>query len=71
MKKVNGEWKTIGTFNQEDYPKLCTDCYGDLGGTEGGHINTIGLDYDGNLIINQRNWDTFFKIKEPKILTGQ
>ena len=66
MKKVNGEWKTIGTFNQEDYPKLCTDCYGDLGGTEGGHINTIGLDYDGNLIINQRNWDTFFKIKRTE-----
>lgn len=66
MKKINGEWKTIGTFNQEDYPKLCTDCYGDLGGTEGGHINTIGLDYDGNLIINQRNWDTFFKIKRTE-----
>lgn len=70
MKKVNGEWKTIGTFNQEDYPKLCTDCYGDLGGTEGGHINTIGLDYDGNLIINQRNWDTFFKIKRTENADG-
>lgn len=65
-KKINGEWKTVGEFHQEDYPELCTECFGDMGIEVGSHNNTITLDYDGNLIFNQRNWDTFVKIKRTE-----
>lgn len=65
-KKINGEWKIVGEFHQEDYPELCTECFGDMGIEVGSHNNTITLDYDGNLIFNQRNWDTFVKIKRTE-----
>ena len=65
-KKISGEWKTVGEFHQKDYPELCTECFGDMGIEVGSHNNTITLDYDGNLIFNQRNWDTFVKIKRTE-----
>ena len=27
------------------------------------HINTLGFDYDGNIILNCRNWDAWIKIR--------
>ena len=69
-KKIDGEWKTVGEFHQEDYPELCTECFGDMGIEVGSHNNTITLDYDGNLIFNQRNWDTFVKIKRVENSDG-
>lgn len=69
-KKINGEWKTVGEFHQEDYPELCTECFGSMGSEAGSHNNTITLDYDGNLIFNQRNWDTFVKIKRVENSDG-
>jgi len=65
-RQSDGSWKNVGKFIATDYPQLCTDAYGDLG-TLGdltdNHQNTVTLDYDGNLIINQRNWDTWLKIR--------
>lgn len=66
LKKENGTWKVIGNFKSYDYPTLYTDAFGNLGengGTLDTHQNTIELDYDGNLLLNLRNWDTFLKIK--------
>ena len=66
LKKIDGTWKLVGQFTAADYPELCTDAFGELG-TIGdiidSHSNTITLDYDGNLIINCRNWDTFIKVR--------
>lgn len=73
-KKIDGEWKIIGEFNVVDYPQLCTDAYGDLGNSfanvTDSHYNTIDLDYDGNLILNLRNWDTFLKIRRVENQDG-
>lgn len=63
IKKTGGEWKVVGKFKQTDYPELCTDAFGELGGVVNTHTNTLTLDYDGNLIYNDRNWDTFVKIR--------
>lgn len=66
LKKVNGQWKLVGQFTLVDYPQLCTDVFGNLGTEDDiidSHGNTITLDYDGNLILNCRNWDTFMKIR--------
>ena len=41
-----------------------------MGSEAGSHNNTITLDYDGNLIFNQRNWDTFVKIKRVENSDG-
>lgn len=61
--KQNGEWKSVGWFAVTDYPQLCTDAFGEMGDAVDSHPNTIGLDYDGNLILNMRNWDTWIKIR--------
>ena len=64
MKKTNGVWKGVGTFNSVDYPQLCTDAFGNLDTKPiANHQNTIGLDYDGNLILNMRNWESWIKIR--------
>ena len=64
MVKTNGIWKGVGTFNSVDYPQLCTDAFGDLSsGAITNHQNTVGLDYDGNLILNMRNWESWIKIR--------
>lgn len=70
-KKNNGKWKKIGRFAAVNYPKLCTDAFGDLSKSAiDNHQNTIGLDYDGNLILNMRNWDSFIKIKRTEKSDG-
>lgn len=63
LRKIENEWKVVGSFETTNYPQLCTDAFGDLGNIVDNHQNTIGLDYDGNLILNCRNWDTFIKIR--------
>lgn len=66
LKKIDGAWTVIGDFRAVDYPQLCTDAFGDLGGIGAltdSHANTIEIDYDGNLIVNCRNWDTWMKIR--------
>lgn len=61
IKKINGEYKVIGEFSTHDYPKLYTDIYGNKGVNI--HMNTLGLDYDGNLIMNFRDCNSFIKVK--------
>ena len=63
IKKIDGTWRIVGTFAYTDYPELCTDCFGELGDVIGAHVNTITLDYDGNLIYNNRNWESWVKIR--------
>ena len=67
-KKIDGIWIKVGEFNAVDYPQLCTDAFGNTGGTisdciNGPHVNTVGLDYDGNLILNSRDWDNWIKVR--------
>lgn len=61
VKRINGVYKVIGNFSSHDYPKLYTDVYNNP--TINIHMNTIGLDYDGNLILNYRDCDSFIKIR--------
>ena len=61
VKRINGAYKVIGEFSSHDYPKLYTDVYNNP--TVNIHMNTIGLDYDGNLILNYRDCDSFIKIR--------
>ena len=61
VKRINGAYKVIGEFSSHDYPKLYTDIYNNP--TINIHMNTIGLDYDGNLIVNYRDCDSFIKIR--------
>lgn len=61
IKKINGEYKVIGEFSTHDYPKLYTDIYGNKGVNI--HMNTLGLDYDGNLIMNFRDCNSFIKVR--------
>lgn len=69
IKKIDGKWEVIGSFDTGDYPQLCTDCFGDYTDPDNdisvidSHPNTLGLDYDGNIILNCRNWDTWMKIR--------
>lgn len=69
LKKINREWTEISIFRSSDYPKLLTDGFGPyfVNNTESNytnaHINTLGFDYDGNIILNCRNWDTWIKIR--------
>ena len=69
LKKTGDTWNVIGEFKAVDYPQLCTDAYGDLGvigNLTDSHSNTISIDYDNNLIINCRNWDTWIKVKRTE-----
>lgn len=73
LKKTGDTWNVIGEFKAVDYPQLCSDAYGDLGvigNLTDSHSNTIGLDYDNNLIINCRNWDTWIKVKRTENSDG-
>ena len=63
LKKKNGEWVVVGSFKTTDYPQLCTDAFAELGPAADAHSNTIKLDYDGNLLLNERNWESFVKIR--------
>lgn len=63
-KKIHGVWQVVGTFNSNDYPRLATDALGDLSTDAiSSHQNTLKLDYDGNLLLNLRNYNSFIKIK--------
>lgn len=73
LKKTGDTWNVIGEFKAVDYPQLCTDAYGDLGvigNLTDSHSNTISIDYDNNLIINCRNWDTWIKVKRTENSDG-
>lgn len=70
LKKIDGIWTVVGTFYPKDYPALCTDAFGNPDNTIGSHWNTVGLDYDGNLIVNYRNWETWIKIKRTENSDG-
>ncbi len=77
LKKVNGSWATVAIFKSSDYPKLLTDGFGIYPNTEldnspyeNSHQNTVGLDYDGNIIVNCRNWDTWIKIRRVENADG-
>lgn len=71
IKKANGVWKQIGYFSSIKYPQLCTDAFGEMSSSAiENHQNTIGLDYDGNLILNMRNWESWIKIKRTEKSDG-
>ena len=61
VKKINGIYKVIGSFDASDYPKLFTDIY--LEKSANLHMNTLALDYDNNLIVNFRDTNSFIKIR--------
>lgn len=61
VKKINGIYKVIGSFDASDYPRLFTDIY--LEKSANLHMNTLALDYDNNLIVNFRDANSFIKIR--------
>ena len=61
VKKINGIYKVIGSFDASEYPKLFTDIY--LEKSANLHMNTLALDYDNNLIVNFRDANSFIKIR--------
>lgn len=63
IKKINGTWKEIASFDTNDYPLLLTDGIYTKSPLIMLHWNTIQLDYDGNLIVNMRDMNCFWKIK--------
>lgn len=63
IKKVNGAWKEIASFDASDYPRLLTDGIHSKSQLITAHWNTIQLDYDGNLIVNMRDMNCFWKIR--------
>ena len=71
IKKENGNWKTIGEFKASDYPQLLTDAFGIFNAeTIDSHQNTLEFDKDKNLIVNCRNWDTWFIVKRTENSDG-
>lgn len=71
FKKENGEWKTIGEFRAVDYPQLLTDAFGSFNILPiDSHQNTLEFDKDNNIIVNCRNWDTWFIIKRTENSDG-
>ena len=63
LKKVNGVWNELASFHMNDYPKLLTDGVNKGNDSIRNHWNTIQLDYDGNLLMNMRDMNCFWKIK--------
>lgn len=63
IKKINGVWTELASFNSNDYPKLLTDGVNEGYPNIRNHWNTVQLDYDGNLIMNLRDMNCFWKIK--------
>ena len=71
IKKENGNWKTIGEFKASDYPQLLTDAFGHFNTeTIDSHQNTLEFDENKNLIVNCRNWDTWFIVKRTENADG-
>lgn len=63
IKKINGVWKEIASFDTNDYPALLTDGIHTKSPKITIHWNTVQLDYDGNLIVNMRDMNCFWKIR--------
>lgn len=63
IKKINGIWREIASFDTNDYPTLLTDGIQAKSPNILIHWNTVQLDYDGNLIVNMRNMNCFWKIR--------
>lgn len=63
IKKINGVWQEIASFDTNDYPALLTDGIQAKSQEIMIHWNTVQLDYDGNLIVNMRNMNCFWKIR--------
>lgn len=63
IKKIDGKWTVIASFDGCDYPRLLTDGIHENSSSITAHWNTIQLDYDGNLIVNMRDMNCFWKIK--------
>ena len=63
IKKINGRWIEIASFDSNDYPLLLTDGINEGFNQVRKHWNTVQLDYDGNLLINMRDMNCFWKIK--------
>lgn len=63
IKKINGVWQEIASFDTNDYPTLLTDGIQAKSPNIMIHWNTVQLDYDGNLIVNMRNMNCFWKIR--------
>lgn len=63
IKKINGTWKEIASFDTNDYPLLLTDGIYTKSQLIMLHWNTVQLDYDGNLIVNMRDMNCFWKIR--------
>lgn len=63
IKKINGVWQEIASFDTNDYPALLTDGIQAKSPEIMIHWNTVQLDYDGNLIVNMRNMNCFWKIR--------
>ncbi len=63
IKKINGRWTVIASFSGYDYPRLLTDGIHEKSPIISSHWNTIQLDFDGNLIVNMRDMNCFWKIK--------
>lgn len=63
IKKINGVWKEVASFDTNDYPNLLTDGIQANSPNIMIHWNTVQLDYDGNLIVNMRDMNCFWKIR--------
>ena len=63
IKKINGHWTELASFDTNDYPQLLTDGINNGCDFVRTHWNTVQLDYDGNLLINMRDMNCFWKIK--------
>ena len=63
IKKIDGIWKTIASFDGSDYPLLLSDGVHESSSSIMAHWNTIQLDFDGNLIVNMRDMNCFWKIR--------
>lgn len=70
LKKTNGSWIEIASFEANDYPQLLTDGINEGYNQVRTHWNTIQLDYDGNLIVNMRDMNCFWKIKRTVDSSG-
>lgn len=70
IKKINGRWIEIASFDCNDYPQLLTDGINEGFYRTRLHWNTIQLDYDGNLLINMRDMNCFWKIKRTVDSSG-
>lgn len=70
LKKINGSWIEIASFEANDYPQLLTDGINEGYNQVRTHWNTLQLDYDGNLIVNMRDMNCFWKIKRTVDSSG-